>query len=59
VRMCAVEGTLSTLADISDRQPALPPEAAMGMGRELFAMFRNLADGAEKGGCAMLAEAGL
>ena len=29
------------------------------MGRELFAMFRRFADEAEKGGSAMLAEAGL
>jgi phosphogluconate dehydratase len=29
------------------------------MGRELFAMLRNHADGAEQGGSAMLAEAGL
>jgi phosphogluconate dehydratase len=31
----------------------------MGMGRELFAMLRRHADGAEHGGSAMLAEAGL
>jgi phosphogluconate dehydratase len=29
------------------------------MGRELFAMFRDGADGAEAGGSAMLAQAGL
>jgi phosphogluconate dehydratase len=28
------------------------------MGRELFAMFRRFADGAEQGGSAMLATAG-
>ena len=30
-----------------------------GTGRELFAMFRHLADEAEKGGSAMLASTGL
>jgi phosphogluconate dehydratase len=36
----------------------LPP-AVSGMGRELFGMFRGLADEAEKGASAMLAGAGL
>ena len=35
------------------------PEPEQGTGRELFAMFRHLADEAEKGGSAMLASAGL
>ena len=35
------------------------PRPALGVGREIFAMFRNLADGAEQGGSAMLASAGL
>ena len=59
VRLCAVEGTLSTTADLSVREPADPPPPASGMGRELFAMFRHAADEAEKGGSAMLAAAGL
>ncbi len=59
VRLCARTGELKVLEDISDREPAMPPGAEMGMGRELFAMLRNHADGAEKGGSAMLAEAGL
>ena len=59
VRLCAKTGQLEVLDDISGRQPAPPPRAAMGMGRELFAMLRAHADGAEQGGSAMLAEAGL
>ncbi|MFM5895154.1 MAG: phosphogluconate dehydratase [Novosphingobium sp.] len=59
VRLCAETGTLEVLEDISDRQPAPAPQAEMGMGRELFAMLRRYADGAEHGGSAMLAEAGL
>ncbi|MDE2435459.1 MAG: phosphogluconate dehydratase [Sphingomonadales bacterium] len=59
VRLCARTGTLEVLADISHREAAVPPVAEKGMGRELFAMFRRHADGAERGGSAMLAEAGL
>ena len=59
VRLCAKSGQLDVLDDISGREPAAPPAPAMGMGRELFAMLRAHADGAEQGGSAMLAEAGL
>jgi len=59
VRLCAHQGTLEVKADLSARQPATAPQAGMGMGRELFAMMRHHADGAEQGGSAMLAEAGL
>lgn len=59
VRLCAHDGTLSTTADLSARTPAIAPKPAVGVGRELFAMFRNFADGAEQGGSAMLATAGL
>ena len=59
VRLCAHDGTLEVKADLSARQPAPAPQAQMGMGRELFAMMRRHADGAEQGGSAMLAEAGL
>ncbi len=59
VRLCAVDGTLSTTADLSSRTPAETPPAANGTGREIFAMFRHGADEAEKGGSAMLATAGL
>jgi phosphogluconate dehydratase len=59
VRVCAVEGTLSTTADLSTREPAPAPEDEAGMGRELFTMFRRFADDAEAGASAMLAVAGL
>jgi phosphogluconate dehydratase len=59
VRVDAVNGTLSTSADLSAREPATPPPPALGVGRELFAMMRLGADEAEKGGSAMLALAGL
>ena len=59
IRLCAHEGTLEVLADLSTRQPAPAPQVEMGMGRELFAMMRRHADGADQGGSAMLAEAGL
>ncbi len=59
VRLCANRGSLEVLVDLSDRESALPAESMFGLGRELFAMFRAHADGAEHGGSAMLAEAGL
>ncbi|QKG72045.1 phosphogluconate dehydratase [Erythrobacter mangrovi] len=59
VRVCAQSGTLSTTADLSTREPAAEPTPDMGMGRELFAMFRNFADGAERGASAMLASGSL
>ncbi|HMO67530.1 MAG TPA: phosphogluconate dehydratase, partial [Novosphingobium sp.] len=59
VRLCAHDGTLEVLEDLSGREPALPPAPADGVGRELFALFRHGADGAERGGSAMLAAAGL
>jgi len=59
IRLCGHDGQLSTSADLSERSPAVAPPPEMGVGRELFAMFRNFADGAEQGGSAMLATAGL
>ncbi len=59
VKVCAATGTLSTSADLDARQAATDPAQEIGVGRELFAMFRNLADGAEQGGSAVLASAGL
>jgi len=59
VRLCGHTGTLEVVADLSGRQPAPAPQFQMGMGRELFAMLRRHADGAEQGGSAMLAEGGL
>ncbi len=59
VRLCAATGELSTTADLASREPAPDPCEEAGMGRELFTMFRRFADGAEHGGSAMLATAGL
>ena len=59
VRLCAEAGELSTTADLSAREPAVPSETQEGTGRELFAMFRDFASGAESGASAMLAQAGL
>jgi phosphogluconate dehydratase len=59
IRLCGHDGSLEVLADLAARPPAPAPQAQMGMGRELFAMLRAHADGAEHGGSAMLAEAGL
>jgi phosphogluconate dehydratase len=59
IKLCAHEGTLEVQADLAARDPAPDPVAAQGMARELFAMFRRFADGAEQGGSAMLAEGGL
>ena len=59
IRLSAETGVLDVLADLTGREPAQPREVVMGMGRELFAMFRNAAGGAEQGGSAMLELAGL
>lgn len=62
LRVDAVAGTLDALVDPSDwasREPASAPPTAIGMGRELFGMFRTMADEAEKGASAVLAGAHL
>ncbi|HVR90655.1 MAG TPA: phosphogluconate dehydratase [Novosphingobium sp.] len=60
IRLCGHGGSLEVLADLTGREPAVPHHVdGQGMGRELFAMLRRHADGAELGGSAMLAEAGL
>lgn len=59
VTVSAETGTLSTNADLDSRDPAPQPQAESGMGREMFAMFRANADGAEQGASSMLAMAGL
>ncbi|MGZ3172421.1 MAG: phosphogluconate dehydratase, partial [Croceibacterium sp.] len=59
VRVSAEDGTLSTSADLTGREPAPMREVELGTGRELFGMFRALADEAELGASAMLAEGGL
>lgn len=62
VRVCAATGELTALVDEATwaaRDQAATPAPVMGTGRELFAMLRRHSDPAEKGGSAMLAEAGL
>ena len=59
IRLSAEDGTLTVLADLSGRTPAPPPAAGEGTGRELFALFRQNADGAEAGASPILAAAGL
>jgi len=59
VRLCAETGILEVQADLSGRTPATAPVLPDGTGRELFALMRLTADGAEQGGSAMLAAAGL
>ena len=62
IRVDAVNGTLDALVDPAEwaaRDPAVAPAPAEGFGRELFGMFRGLADEAEKGASAVLAGAGL
>jgi phosphogluconate dehydratase len=58
VRICARDGSVTAQVDPSvwaARTPAEAPPPALGVGRELFALFRLHADDAEKGGSAMLA----
>ena len=62
VRLCANRGSLEALVDAAEwnaREHVKQPPAEPGVGRELFAIMRHFADEAEKGGSAMLAEAGL
>ena len=59
IKLCGHDGLLQVKAYLSGRTPVSAPRAEMGMGRELFALLRNHADGAEEGASAMLAEAGL
>ena len=58
VRICARTGEVTALVDAgawAARAPAAPPPPGLGVGRELFTLFRRFADEAEKGGSAMLA----
>ncbi|MEY5008021.1 MAG: hypothetical protein RL764_1337 [Pseudomonadota bacterium] len=59
IRLCARTGSLEVLADLDTRTPAEAAIIPDGTGREIFAMMRLGADGAEQGGSAMLAAAGL
>jgi phosphogluconate dehydratase len=55
VRLSAETGELTVLAENWEgREPAKAPPAAVGTGRELFAMMRYGADSAERGASAML-----
>lgn len=58
VRICAERGTVSALVDEQEwgtRTNAPAPPPPYDTGRELFALFRNHCDTAEKGASAMLA----
>ncbi|NVE94842.1 phosphogluconate dehydratase [Altererythrobacter lutimaris] len=59
VKLCAETDALNTTADLDAREAAPDPTPHVGVGREIFAMFRQFADGAERGGSAMLTTAGL
>lgn len=59
IRLCANEGVLEARGDLLKRTPAIAPVAREGVGRELFALFRQGCDGAERGGSAILAAAEL
>ena len=58
VRICVRDGQVAALVEPTvwaARTPATAPPPALGVGRELFALFRLHADEAERGGSAMLA----
>jgi len=59
IRLCALDGKIEILTDMSAREAVAAPEVLDGTGRELFTLMRLTADGAEQGGSAMLAAAGL
>ena len=62
VRLCARRGELVALVDEQDwqsREAACRPPSAVGTGRELFALMRDRANGAEQGASAILAAAAL
>jgi phosphogluconate dehydratase len=62
IRLCGHDGQLNVVmddAEFSHRALAAPPVHSDGTGRELLAMMRAGADGAEQGASAMLAAAGL
>ncbi|MEO6198810.1 MAG: phosphogluconate dehydratase [Sphingomicrobium sp.] len=55
VRVCAQRSELEAIGvDLAGREPATPPPAPLGVGRELFALMRVTADSAEHGASAML-----
>jgi phosphogluconate dehydratase len=62
IRLCAREGRIDfigVVAEFAARDPAPAPAEADGTGRELFALFRQQCDTAERGASPLLAAAGL
>ena len=62
IRLCAREGRVDVLLDAAEfaaREAAPPPREADGTGRELFRLFRQAADEAERGASPILAAGGL
>ncbi len=62
IRLSADRGELTALVEGREwesRENAVPPPSSFGTGRELFAVMRQGADGAERGASAILAAAGL
>jgi phosphogluconate dehydratase len=59
IKLCGHDGTIEVKADLSGRTPAPVPPYPDAIGRELFAIMRAGADGAEQGASAMLKAAGL
>jgi phosphogluconate dehydratase len=62
IKLCANTGRIDVLVDEAEfaaREPARAPEDADGTGRELFALFRQGSDAAERGASPFLAAAGL
>jgi phosphogluconate dehydratase len=59
IRLCGHTGVLEVKADLATRTAVAAPVHHDGTGRELFAMMRHGADGAEQGASAMLLAAGL
>ncbi len=62
IRLSADRGELTALVEAREwesRENAVPPPSSFGTGRELFAVMRQGADGAERGASAILAAAGL
>ena len=62
IKLCANTGRIDVLVDEAEfaaRTPAQPPAEADGTARELFALFRQQSDTAERGASPILAAAGL
>jgi phosphogluconate dehydratase len=62
IRLCAHRGEIAWVgneAEFASRTAACLPDAGLGTGRELFALFRGHSDNAEAGASPVLAAAGL